>query len=158
MVRLVLLQPKNSTRILIGIIYILIFSVGLQSFYALTQWFGIFESENPRYPFSGSFYNPGPLACYLAVCLPVAIRMMLYGNKFQKPAGMGTVILTAFLIPVTMSRTAIIAGSIGEIVAASDKWSLKQLGKTKLLVIGAICMTIAGGIYELYIYGKEKFG
>lgn len=115
--------------------------------YAIAQLLGICMSHNPDYAFTGSFYNPGPLACYLAVCLPVAIRMMLCGNKFQKPAGMGMAILAVLLIPVTMSRTAIIAGSIGGIVATSDKWSLKQLGKAKLLVIGAICMTIAGGIY-----------
>ena len=125
----------------------LILSGMFQCGYAIAQLLGICMSRNPDYAFTGSFYNPGPLACYLAVCLPVAIRMMLCGNKFQKPAGMGMVILTVLLIPVTISRTAIIAGSIGGIVATSDKWSLKQLGKAKLLVIGTICMAIAGGIY-----------
>lgn len=125
----------------------LILSGLFQCGYATAQLLGICMSGNPNYAFTGSFYNPGPLACYLAVNFPMSLRMMICGNKFQKLAGMGLVVLTAILIPATMSRTAIIAGSIGGIVAVSDKWSLKQLGKAKLLAIGAICMTIAGGIY-----------
>lgn len=80
----------------------LILSGMFQCGYAITQLLGICMSRNPDYAFTGSFYNPGPLACYLAVGFPIALRMILSGgNKFQKPAGMGMAILTAILISAT---------------------------------------------------------
>ena len=60
-----------------------------------TQWIGFFESGNPRYGFTGSFYNPGLFACYLAVGVPVALRIAVTENyKFQRWFGVGVVVMS----------------------------------------------------------------
>ena len=38
------------------------------------QLLGMEPSGNRLYPFTGTFYNPGPFACYLALSLPWALR------------------------------------------------------------------------------------
>jgi len=39
----------------------------------LLQLLGMEPSGNRLYPFTGTFYNPGPFACYLALSLPWAL-------------------------------------------------------------------------------------
>ena len=42
----------------------------------LLQLLGMESSGNRLYPFTGTFYNPGPFACYLALSLPWALRLI----------------------------------------------------------------------------------
>ena len=42
----------------------------------LLQLLGMEPSGNRLYPFTGTFYNPGPFACYLALSLPWALRLI----------------------------------------------------------------------------------
>ena len=62
----------------------LILSGLFQCGYATAQLLGICMSGNPNYAFTGSFYNPGPYACYLVVGFPIALRMMVRGGMYVK--------------------------------------------------------------------------
>lgn len=135
-------------RLLHLIIFMLLALMSAQQFMGVMQLVGIIESRHPYYIITGSFYNSGPYACFLAIGFPIALRMIANcNNKFQKWLGMGIVLCCAILIPATMSRTAVIACVIGGIIATADKLNLKRLGKMKLLIAGILCVIIAGGIY-----------
>lgn len=118
-----------------------------QCIYALTQLLEIHLSGHPNFAFTGSFYNPGPFGCYLAVIFPLCLRLISNNNKLQNGIGMGMVLSSAILIPASMSRTAIVACAIGGIFATADRWQLKQLPGKRLLIIAAMCLTAGGGIY-----------
>ena len=63
------------------LIELLVFTLAL---YGILQLFGLSKSNNYNYAFTGSFYNPGPYACYLAVGFPIALRMMVRGGMYVK--------------------------------------------------------------------------
>ncbi|MDE5961166.1 MAG: hypothetical protein K2H08_05560, partial [Duncaniella sp.] len=135
-------------RLLHLIIFMWLALMSAQLFMGIMQLVGIIESRHPYYIITGSFYNSGPYACFLAIGFPIALRMIGdCNNKFQKWLGMGIVLCCAILIPATMSRTAVIACVIGGIIATADKLNMKRLGKTRLLIAGILCVIIAGGIY-----------
>lgn len=144
------IMTRNRIKIYIMCILavLIVLPVFTQSIYGIAQMVGLAASNNYNCAFTGSFYNSGPYACFLAIGFPIALRMIVNcNNKFQKWLGMGIVFCCAILIPATMSRTAVIACVIGGIIATGDKWNLKRLGKTKLLIAGILCVIIAGGIY-----------
>lgn len=135
--------------------YVYAILIAILHYLALWEiWVGILQlkemadSLTPTNIITGSFYNSGPYACFLAIGFPIALRMIVNcNNKFQKWLGMGIVLCCAILIPATMSRTAVIACVIGGIIATADKWNLKRLRTTRLLIAGILCVIIAGGIY-----------
>ena len=60
----------------------------------------LIPSNHSFYRFTGSFINPGPAGCYLAIGLPVILRfLILSNNRLQKWLGMGMALMGAFLIP-----------------------------------------------------------
>ena len=128
-------------------IYILLMLVGLQCLSGISQLIGLIESGNPRYTFTGSFYNPGPFACYLATGVPVALRMAMTGNnKLQRWFGMGVVALSAILIPATMSRTAIAACIVGCLISVCDELR-ESITKNRIILCAAIFIIGSGLIY-----------
>ena len=104
----------------------------------LLQLLGMEPSGNRLYPFTGTFYNPGPFACYLALSLPWALRLIsncqssAISNEQLVISNLGkssaitncqlilswiVVGLDAVLLPASMSRTAWCAAVAGGIVA-----------------------------------------
>ena len=77
----------TGTELKRHIIFALTILIGLFVFtlalYGIIQLIGLSKSNNYNYAFTGSFYNPGPYACYLAVGFPIALRMMLSGGSSQ---------------------------------------------------------------------------
>ena len=78
----------------------------------LLQLAGICKSSHPDYPFTGSFYNPGPYACYLAVLLPIAVFAFRNTDhkltfRMARWLGTGMVLACAILIPASLSYTAL---------------------------------------------------
>ena len=76
------------------------------------QWIGIQPSNHSDYPFTGTFYNPGPYACYLAVLLPMAVfafkntdhRLI---SRMARWLETGMALACAILIPASLSYTAL---------------------------------------------------
>lgn len=84
----------------------------------LLQLFKLYSSLHAVYPYTGSFYNPGPYACYLAVLLPVAIDAINRKDnstidRVASRIGKCIAITCIVLIPASLSRTALIASSLG---------------------------------------------
>lgn len=134
----------------------LILSGLFQCGYATAQLLGICMSGNPNYAFTGSFYNPGPYACYLAVGFPIALRMIVRGgNKFQKRFGTVMVVLTAILVPATMSRTAILACFAGGAITIHDYIKTIVSKKSTRHIISLLLLFIAIGS-TCYIAKKDS--
>ena len=96
----------------------------------MLQLLGMEPSGNLLYPFTGTFYNPGPFACYLALSLPWALRSISNCQFGISNLGKSSTItncqlilswivvgLDAVLLPASMSRTAWCAAVVGGIVA-----------------------------------------
>ena len=121
------------------IVFLLLLAVVYEGGLGLLQLFGMEPSGNRLYPFTGTFYNPGPFACYLALSLPWALysisnEQLVISNFYKSSAisnsGKSSTItncqlilswivvgLDAVLLPASMSRTAWCAAVVGGIVA-----------------------------------------
>lgn len=125
------------------------------------QWLGLMPGHHPAFAFTGSFYNPGPYACYMAVSVPVAIYMMTNSNnRLIKWGALMLVILCSFLIPATLSRTAIVACILGTSVAMTGS-SLNYLKKLRSKSINYVwCIMAVFGVIvaltTLYIIKKDS--
>ena len=111
----------------------------------------LIPSNHSFYRFTGSFINPGPAGCYLAIGMPVLLRfLILSNNRLQKWLGMGMALMGAFLIPSSLSRTAMVAAAIGCTVAASDIIvpCVKRAKWAKISIFAAALLLIASGAYQ----------
>lgn len=120
------------------------------------QLSGLYSSYHPEYPFTGSFYNPGPYACYLAVLLPIAVFAFKNINhkltsRMAQWLGTGMALFCAILIPASLSRTAIIAGGIGTAIAFWDEMKAFLTKYHATYVIGTLLavLSVAGGLYAI---------
>ena len=148
---------EKAHRLLVLVILL----VGLfEAAWGLLQLFGIVSSGHFRYAFSGSFYNPGPYACFLAVVMPLALNVSIHaGNKLQKTLGMSMVAACAILIPASLSRTALIAGAIGGVCATWDNISAiyHRTPKRLVIILVIITMIAAGAICVKKDSAKGRF-
>ena len=135
-------SPTKIYRISVLLIGV---SMVVQELYGLAQLSGLCRSGNYRYPFTGSFYNPGPFACYIALGVPVALRMMVNGNNMlQKWLGTGMVVAAAILIPASMSRTAMVACGIGGVIAVCDTLRSASRAVPRVRAVALTAMLICG--------------
>lgn len=147
-------RTPHHNRIGECITYILTLLIGMQTLYAFAQWVGLLNSGNPRHAFTGSFYNSGPLACFLAVCLPLAAHAIRNkSNKYLRDTGIVVIVSCAVLIPFTLSRTALIAGGVGSLIAFNNYSRWRDLTISRLFIVTvAFCIMTAG----LYTFKKDS--
>lgn len=133
------------------IIFIGVLALGYyEAVVGLLQWLGFMPSLHPEYPFTGTFYNPGPYACFLSIVIPVAVYAMEESNhRLTKFAGMGMVLLGAILIPATLSRTALAACALGCMVALGNRLQhfIRNLRKEWMLTGVLLVAVAAAGLY-----------
>jgi hypothetical protein len=107
------------------------------------------------YPVTGSFYNPGPYGCYLALTVPLAVWVMFgiekrgYGSNKRilmavKILALIALLCDAVLMPVTMSRTAWVAAVIGTGVAFYKDLICFVKSRHLISTAGIIAIVIAG--------------
>lgn len=87
----------------------------VQAFIGLRQVFGFEPSGHALYALTGSFFNPGPYAGYLAMALPVCLHGYLCaesGRSWQCYVAGGIGLLVLCVLPATMSRSAWVAAGV----------------------------------------------
>lgn len=57
----------------------------IQAIYGNLQLWGYFPSHHGIFKMTGSFYNPGPYAGYLAAVFPIALGLYIYGISIKFP-------------------------------------------------------------------------
>lgn len=159
-----------------GYVLVLLFMLtGLtEAIWGLLQLYGQTYSQHGLFRTTGSFFNSGPYAGYLAVVLPVALYYLLkdfriFGKRFNKrtlPYYLRvSIAILVFLsiilvLPATMSRASWL-GAIGgcAVVAffyASQKYRLKEYyhkHKKRIITVLLVAVTllIAGGAGIYYM-------
>ena len=170
----VLLHQKEKT------FHILILSLMLtglvEAIWGLKQLYGFTHSQHSLFKTTGSFYNPGPYAGYLAMIAPIALHYCLkYSHYLQKKLqtlylkqycvlALSVITLTFILIvlPVTGSRAswlAVIAGCTVVLILDQQNILLWLKNNTKKVIvyfffIGSLLLAFAG--YGLYAFKKNS--
>ena len=118
----------------------------------ILQWLGILHSHHYGYSFTGTFYNPGPYACFLSIMVPIAVSIMDERNhRTERWVGMVMVLMCAVLIPATLSRTAMIACAAGTAIAL---WNsiysyLRKVGRMCVILGSVVFMIAAVCLYSV---------
>lgn len=139
---------------------------GVEAVWGLCQLYGFAASGHARYALTGSFFNPGPYAGFLAMVLPICVYHWIsllfswsaleLGMKIEKCLAVGVTIGILCVLPATMSRSAWLAATIScvWVYGTSKGWAscLRHLWcEHKPQVIKAaigmlIALTLAGGL------------
>lgn len=100
----------------------LIFLGAIEAVWGMRQLYGFAASGHSRYALTGSFFNPGPYAGYLAMILPVCLyhymrvpdewRYLCKSLKIERIVTAVAGILILCVLPSTMSRSAWVAAAI----------------------------------------------
>ena len=112
------------------------------------QLLGVVPSGNPLYVATGSFYNPGPYCCYLAVILPVGLWHVVEDKDNDKIVmywlGMVYVVMSVPLMLILMSRTAWIAALSGCLATllAGNKISLPKGQRLLICMFSGVFIAI----------------
>lgn len=120
---------------------------------AASGWLQLLEmkpSLHARYPVTGSFYNPGPYCCFLAVVIPLAVGWVIETSyKAKRYIGVLFLLLSVSLMPVLMGRTGWIAAFVGLVATVICTRRYRMPSKRILLIISALLILAAWVLYNL---------
>ena len=135
---------------------------GVEAIWGLRQLYGFSASGHFRYALTGSFFNPGPYAGYLAMVLPLCLhhfvrfrdwKWLITSLKIERAAAGVVGVLILCVLPATMSRSAWVAALIGcgwvmYMHRDSRKWKLLWRRYKKRYIsygIGILFVSIVAG-------------
>jgi len=155
-----------------------LFTCLVESLWGLRQLYGFEQSQHSLFRITGSFSNPGPFACYVAVVFPMAFYYALkyricYKVKFHFRNiaiyllwGMSalTVVFSILVLPAAMSRAAWLAGIGGSgmillyFFAKSEKIKTFVIrnSKTYILAVSIAIISIITGGFGMYQFKKDS--
>lgn len=128
----------------------------LETIVGIMQWIGMMPTLHPAYPFTGTFYNPGPYACFLSIVIPVAVYAAGKSqSRLAQWSGTGMVLIGAILIPASLSRTAMLAAMAGSALALRGGIMprIRKAGRG-WLIAGILALSV--GAAGLYIVKKDS--
>jgi O-antigen ligase len=159
---------KRKEIILSVLCFFLIITGLVEAVWGLLQIYGFKYSRHGLFKLTGSFFNPGPYAGYLAVIFPLALDCLL--NKachiLQKWVSVLTCVAIVLVLPAAMSRAswlAVIAGSLLVLFFRSNelnkniKAGISSLSlfvfRSKSWIVGCIIvlliLSVSAGMYFL---------
>ena len=148
---------------------------GIEAVWGLRQLYGFSASGHFRYALTGSFFNPGPYAGYLAMVLPICLHHYIqFGGwkwistslKLEKVAAGIVGVLILCVLPATMSRSAWIAAGMGCIWVIcihqdSYKWKILWRRYKKRYIsygIGVLFVLIVGAAGAFFLKPDSALG
>lgn len=148
---------------------------GVEAIWGLRQLYGFSASGHFRYALTGSFFNPGPYAGYLAMVLPLCLhhfvrfrdwKWLITSLKIERAAAGVVGVLILCVLPATMSRSAWVATLIGcgwvmYMHRDSRKWKLLWRRYKKRYVswgIGIFLVLIVGGAGAFFLKPDSALG
>lgn len=129
---------------------------GIEALWGIFQLLSIFPSYSNTYKLTGSFFNPGPYACYLSMCLPACMDIGKSYSKYIVSLNRISILLILLILPATMSRTgwssAIISVSCYFLISKSTSFdSLIIKHKARYFMLGCI------GMMHIFLLGYFTF-
>ncbi len=150
-------------------------AVGVECIWGAGQLYGGVASGHALYRLTGSFFNPGPYAGFLAMGLPVALAFFLVrrenvrfsGGKQWVYYGMrclagGVLLLSVMLLPVTMSRGSWLATLAGTGVVLGKHYGVRGRigrlvsGRRHVFIGGIVVAVIFFLVVVVGMYGLKK--
>jgi len=165
---------QNNTKGRSILLFFLMITGLVEAFWGLGQLYGFYSSYHNLNPITGSFFNPGPYAGYLAMVAPIAVyyilcdgRVFLYKRKsrfwfFYLRGGLSllTIVTILLILPSTMSRASWIAVTFGCFCTLGLYYRRKRkkqmffnnagrliAGRRKYIVLFLACLLLAGTYY-----------
>ena len=153
------------------LLFFLLITGLVEAFWGLGQLYGFYPSFHNLYPVTGSFFNPGPYAGYLALIAPIAFYYCIndcrvFQHKWHSRylslylrggLSMLTLVCIVLILPSTMSRAAWLAALCGCICMSGAYYRRKRnhltflshlmSGKRKIIFIITTCILLAGAYY-----------
>jgi O-antigen ligase len=158
----VALRQINPSKIVWLLTAIVIGSV-IQSIIGNLQLWGFYPSHHSLFQMTGSFFNPGPYAGYLASAFPVALGLYLFNVKMVAStrknlcrwiAGIAVIVILTVL-PVSQSRAAWLSVIVSSIILLAARYpviqwfkKLSRLKRTAIFLL--ICIVIIVGLVGVY--------
>lgn len=161
-------QPKNYIYIFV----VILISGVIQAVYGGLQYLGVYHSNHALFDITGSFFNPGPYAGFIAITGILGLGLFLFKQQFLtilrssskfldiynhiafKYVPLLSVISTLFILSLTGSRAAYLSFFIGGILLFELKYALirKHFLKNKklfgfFLIAGTLVLIF--GLYYL---------
>ncbi len=153
----------------------------IQAVYGNLQLLGFYNSFNANFKMTGTFFNPGPYAGYLAAIFPMALGIYLFKNKLAEElpvlqsmpkllrqllleyiplAGVLSILL---VLPASRSRAAWLAAGVSSALLLAIKYQFKyhlhRICNTvykKVIALSLLVILTAGGLYSIYIFKKDS--
>jgi hypothetical protein len=155
----------------------------IQAIYGNLQLLGYYPSNHTRFKFTGSFFNPGPYAGFLASIFPIALGLYLFRNKLIEQLSFNNsfkrhliinnllkyiieyfplvgVISIILIIPATQSRASWLAVLISSIFLFELRYRIikkffNQLSKIKkVFLIAGTILIISISLFSVYHFKK----
>lgn len=153
----VLLFFVERRQILKAVVFAIALSGALQAVLSLLQLVGVAQSHHAIFRLTGSFYNPGPLGGYLAVCdvvtIAYLIKRKLYkldADSLEKYFYCAAALLMTMVLPATFSRTAwlaLIAAAIYIVLTFSDVRAFIHKNKRKVLMVCLVAFVLIAAVF-----------
>lgn len=167
-----------GTKHLIWILLVVIISGTFQAIHGNLQLLGYYPSNHSGFKMTGSFFNPGPYAGFLAAIWPIAFGMYLFKRKINKSIsflnhekskildvlikycieylpfiGLVSILL---VLPASRSRAAWLSVIVSSVVLLEYRYSIlrrvfNKISKVKKLGIAVMMVIImVAGLYGAY--------
>lgn len=161
-----------------GILLAIIISGILQASYGNLQLLGFYPSNHARFNITGSFFNPGPYAGFLASVYPIALGMYLFREKLIELSKANTfysnkllkftseyipllgIITIMLVIPATQSRSAWLSILISSMLLLELRYRIlskfiNQANTLKRSIITFMLLLVLGiGLFSIYQFKK----
>src|SRR5690606_32748568 len=167
---------------LYGLVLVFMLTGLAEAWWGLLQLYGYLPSGHALFRTTGSFFNPGPYAGYLAMALPVALYYFLRDREIAaKPSSRkagyyrlrrGIALVTGvsilLILPATMSRAAWLAGSLGCLAVAGlylrkvripsrrIRTLVRRPERRLAAVLAGAMLVTAGALAGLYYLKKDS--
>ncbi|GHT73926.1 hypothetical protein AGMMS50262_05890 [Bacteroidia bacterium] len=153
---------SQNKRYLPVLLLFLVITGLVEAVWGLRQLYGFSYSQHNLFKTTGSFFNPGPYAGYLAVVFPLALNLLVHGKRYRVHDGwylvekwIATVTCIAILLvlPATMSRASWLASVAGSIIVILSKYRHRvpfTLHRVSIIIAGTAVIIVALlGMYHL---------
>jgi O-antigen ligase len=157
---------ENGKRYLFNAILLTILT---ETVWGLLQLAGLVPEYHSVFHITGSFFNPGPYAGFIAVGIPLALSRAIDKelSRMERWLGILASVASVTVLPFTMSRAAWLAAAVGSLpvffswrnrfkIGSRRLSMLWQLRFVRITSFVAISITVSGLLAGLYYMKKNS--
>jgi O-antigen ligase len=146
-------KNRRSVQTLCGLILLLLSLI--EAICGLRQLYGFSLSQHNLFRMTGSFFNPGPYAGFLAVIFSMALYYGLKKAVWIKVLAIGVCVAILLVLPDTWSRASWLAVLAGSALVVWGSGAIKIRLPRRFLTFFVV-MLLAGGLTGIYFLKKDS--